>query len=616
MNQADENWLYIIGRLKPGMQARQLGLRLTLELRGWLSADGNAPAPNRGDIAKQLIDLAPAGGGVALLRSNYWAGLRVLITIAGLVLLVACANIANLMLARGAANRGETALRVALGAPRSRLIRKTLTESVLLALLGGTAGLCVAYAGTHAILLLAFRGAHYIPIDPRPSASVLGFALLLSLATGIVFGVGPAWITSRSDPADALRGGRSTGNLASLPRQSLVVLQLALSVVLLTGTGLLTVSLRNLQNQRFGFQTEGRLMVKVYPLLAGYSPDRLYGLYQQLERRLPEIPDVRSASFSLYSPMENNNWGSGIHIEGHPPDERAGASWLRISPHYFDTIGTRLLRGRTIDDEDTPTSRRVAVISRSFAQKFFPKEDPIGKHFGIGDASHSGDLEIVGMVEDAKYLNAREPARETFFLPFLQTVRYKRPSADSAMLRSNYLGDIELRVGGNPDNFEPAVRRTLADIDPNLTVLGMSSFGEQLALNFNQDRLIARLTELFGLLALLLACVGIYGVTAYNVARRTNEFGVRMALGASRKNVLALVLQGTLMQVGLGLAIGIPLALACGRLLAAELYGVTSHDPTMLCVAAIILAACAFVAGLIPARSATRVDPMVALRYE
>ena len=617
LNVPEENWLYIIGRLKPDAPVGPLPARLSTELRNWLSAQAQIPDRFRAEIPKQSIKLEPAGGGVRRLQGDYRQGLRLLMTIAGMVLLIACANIANLLLARGAAHRAETAIRLALGGPRSRLIRQMFTESALLALLGGAAGLYVAYIDSQAILALAFRGSHYVPIDARPSPAVFGFAFLLSLATGIVFGVGPAWITSRSDPADALRGaGRATRDHSSLTRRSLVVLQVALSLVLLAGAGLLAASLNRLQDQRFGFETHGRLIARVDPSLAGYTPERLYGLYQQLGERLSQIPGVVSASYSLYSPMEDNNWSSGIHIEGHPPEERPDASWLRVGPHYFETIGTPVLRGRPIGDADTPNSRRVVVVNQAFARKFFPKEDPLGKHFGIGDASHGGDFEIVGVVEDAKYQDARQPAYPSFFLPFLQTVKYNKPAYDSAMERSNYIGDIELRVAGKPEDLEPALRRTLAEIDPNFAIIDIMTFSEQLARNFNQDRLMARLTELFGLLALVLACVGLYGVSAYSVARRTSEFGVRMALGATRVNMLALVLRGAMLQLAIGLAIGVPIALAGGRLLASQLYGVKSYDPIILGAAVLVLAACAAVAGLVPARRATKVDPIVALRYE
>ena len=613
-----DHWLYAIGRLKPGVKPASVQSEVTLELQQWLSVQPDIQPRERADLGKQHITVVPGGGGVRNMAQESATGLRLLMVISGLVLLIACANIANLLLARGAAARSETSIRMALGAPRVRLIRQIITESVLLAVIGGAAGVYLAFAGTRTILLLAFRGSHFVPIDASPSPAVLGFALLLSLATGIIFGAAPAWLTTRSDPTEALRGaGRSTRDHSSLPQRSLVVLQVALSAILLIGAGLLTRSLRNLENQNFGFDTTGRLMVRVDPSLAGYTPEKLYGLYQEVQTRLPQIRGVLSASYSLYSPLREDNWSWGIHLEGHPPDERNGASWLRVSPHYFETIGTRLLRGRVIGEQDTPTSQRVAVVNRRFAQKFYPKGDAIGKHFGIGDASHAGDYEIVGIVEDTKYQNAHWPeANLTFFLPFLQTVKDKDAAYNSGMVRSNYIGDIELRVAGKPENLEDAVRRTLADIDPNLTVLNMQSFGEQVRIHFNQDELITRLTELFGLLALILACVGLYGVTAYSVAQRTSEIGIRMALGANRNNVLGLVLRGALVQLGLGLAVGVPVALASGRLLASQLYGVKSHDPWILVLAAVVLAACALVAGFVPARRAASIDPMRALRTE
>jgi len=274
----------------------------------------------------------------------------------------------------------------------------------------------------------------------------------------------------------------------------------------------------------------------------------------------------------------------------------------------FETIGTRLLRGRAIDERDTPAARHVAVINETFAHRFFPNEDPVGQHFGMEDVSHSRDYEIVGVVEDAKYQDTRGPAYATLFLPLLQS-----PPGEPVR---GWVGAIELHVAGKPENLELAVRKALADVDPNLTVLNLVSFSEQVARNFNQERLIARLTELFGLLALILACVGLYGISAYTVAQRTNEIGIRMALGADGRNVLGLVLRGALAQLGLGLAIGIPAALAGGRVLADQLYGVKSHDPMILGLAAVILAACAVLAVSVPARRATRVDPIVALRYE
>ena len=605
--------LYLIGRLKSGVAAGPVQARLTTELQQWLNSHPEAtPGRDRVDIPKQHVHLTPARSGVEKTQTDYAAGLRLLVTIAALVLLIACANIANLLLARGTVDRPQVALRRALGAPRARLIRQKLIESFMLSVSGGAAGLYVAYAGSRAILLLAFGGAQYIPISPKPSLLILGFALLLSLITGMVFGAGPAWVGSRSDPADALRGaGRSTSDRSSVVQKPLVVLQVAFSIALLIGAGLVTQSLRNLEDQHFGFLTEGRLIVDIAPSLSGYTPDKLPGLYQRLEEALPQIPGVLSASLSWYSPLGGNNANEGVYIEGKPPDfgdRWTAPSWDRVGPHYFETIGTRLLRGRAIDEHDTPAARHVAVINETFARRFFPNEDPIGQHLGMGDASHSGDYEIVGIVEDAKYQDTRGPAYATFFLPLLQT-----PPGEPVR---GWVGAIELHVAGKPESLEPSVRKTLAGIDPNLTILSVQSFAEQVSENFNQERLIARLTELFGLLALILACVGLYGVTSYSVARRTNEIGIRMALGADRRSVLGLVLRGALAQVVAGLAIGIPLALVGGRLLSSELYSVKPYNAVNLSLAVLILAASALVAGLIPARRATKVDPMVALRHE
>ena len=317
------------------------------------------------------------------------------------------------------------------------------------------------------------------------------------------------------------------------------------------------------------------------------------------------------ASYSLYSPMRGDNWSLGIQIEGRPPDDRSESSFDRVGPHYFETIGTHLLRGRVIDETDTANSRYVAVVNQTFVSKFFPNDDPIGKHFGVGGPQHAGDFEIVGIVEDAKYQNARKPAYPTYFTPFLQTSNDPKLAFMSG---SQFMGDIELRIAGKPQNLESTIRQTLAEIDPNLTVLELLSMNEQLTRNFNQDRLIARLTELFGLLALALACVGLYGVTSYSVARRTSEIGIRMALGANRTNVLALVLRGVVVELGLGLAIGIPVALLSGRFLATQLYGVKGYDPIILGGAVVVLAAASLLAGFIPAHRGSSIDPLQALR--
>jgi predicted permease len=615
------HWLYMIGRLKPQANPTQVQVHVTAEVQQWLTSQGQIPDRFKGEIAKQNVSVVPAAGGVARLRTTYAEGLRLLAFASGFVLLITCANAANLLLAQGTAQRSQTVLRVALGATRARLIQQALTEGLLLGLVGGAAGLGVAYAATQLILALAFRGAHYIPIQTAPSLPVLGFTAALSVLTSIIFAAAPAWVGSRADVGETLRGAqRGMGQGATLPQKSLVVFQAALSLVLLVGAGLLTESLHNLESQQFGFVTDGRVIVKVDPGLAGYTVGRLDGLYRNIKERLSQIPGVQSVSFSLYSPMSDMNWSSGISIEGRPPspnpEDFDGASWLRVSSNYFETVGTPLIRGRVIDDRDTATSRHVAVINETFAKKFFPKDDPLGKHFGLGDASHRADYEIVGVVGDAKYQDARDVPWPTFFRPLLQMETFKDPADQSAEVRSNSIHDIELHVIGRPQNLQPLIRETLANIDPNLPVVDMFTFGEQVGRNFNQERLISRLATLFGVLALALACIGLYGVLAYSVARRTQEIGVRMALGAARSGILRMVLGEALLLAGIGVAIGVPCALVANQLLTNMLFGLKATNPTVLMAATALLLFVAALAAYLPAHRASAVDPMVALRYE
>ena len=617
----DSNWLYAIGRVKPGVNVGSLQAKMSTTLRVWL---GNHQEYTRNGgstvIPKQHVVITPGGAGIQNLQQETHKGLYLLMTISALVLLVACANVANLLLARGATRKAETSIRMALGAARSRLIRQMLTESVLLACLGGLAGLAVAYAGTRTILALAFPDAPNLPIDTSPSLPVLGFAFLLSLVTGIVFGIVPAWITSHSDPAEALRGvNRSTRDRGSLPQKSLIVFQAALSLVLLISAGLLTKSLRNLEHQNFGLQTANRYVLHLDPAGAGYTPEKLPALYQTLEQQFGALPGVQSVGLALYSTLEGNNWGEGVQIEGRPapgPNEHNGSSWDRISPKFFETIGQPVIRGRGITDADTATSQMVAVVNQAFVKKFFPKEDPIGHHFGVFDHKYAGAFEIVGIVADAKYNNPNREFRAMYFRPLNQQLKVTESNEIMAEGRSLYIDSITLHFKEPPQNVETMVRRTLADIDPNLTVIDLHSLDYQVSDNFNQERLIARLTMLFGLLALVLASVGLYGITSYAVARRTSEIGLRMALGADRGNVVRMVLRGAFLQVGLGLALGIPIALIGGHYMTDQLYGVRSYDPLSIAIAIIVLSLAAALAGFIPARRAASIEPMEALRTE
>jgi len=491
-----------------------------------------------------------------------------------------------------------------------------LTESLVLSLIGAGLGLMVALYASKAMLLIAFRGSPNVPISTSPSLPVLAFTCLVALGTGVIFGVGPAWIASRLDPAEALRGvGRVTSDSSALPQRSLIVVQAAVSLVLLSVAALLTESLTNLSSQQYGFEKQGRLIVQMSPASAGYAPERLTNLYQRLEDRLSHTPGVITASLSLYTAQQGNNWSEDVFIQGKPAGN-FGSSWVRVSAHYFETIGTPIVRGRGIEEQDTASSQKVAVVSEAFARKFFPNEDPIGKHFGKDELSHSGDYEIVGVAKDAKYGSASRPARPIFFVPLTQPIQYQKEEDNRIEQASLYMGSIELHVGGDADSFAPAARRVMAEIDPNLTPTSVRSFDEQVKIQESEHTLIARLSNAFGLIALLLASVGLYGVTAYRVARRTSEVGLRMALGANRSDIVALMLRGAFAQVGIGLLVGIPLCFLAKHWLAHQLYGISAFDPLSLLFAIATLGFCALIASLLPAGRAAAIEPMQALRTE
>ncbi|HXW90071.1 MAG TPA: ABC transporter permease [Terriglobales bacterium] len=620
LRHADLHWLYIIGRLKANVGLAALQAKLQTQLQDWMTdqAGTNLSQENRNAIARTTLRLTVGDSGITSLREQSLDALRLLIAVAALVLIIACANLANLLLARGAGQRQQTSVRMALGASRSRLIRQALTESVLLAVAGGAASLLVGFAVARTILALAFHGSMYVPIDPTPSLPILEFALVLSLLTGVIFGIAPAWWTSRLEPADVLRGaGRTTQDHPRLLQKALVVAQTALSVVLLAGAGLLLRSLTNLEQQHFGFETQNRLAVKVNPSLGGYQFEKLPMLYRAIASRIGEVPGVMSVSYAQYGPLDGDRWSSDVYFEdgrtrAKQGDEDYGV-WDRVGTHYFETMGTPLLRGRAMDERDTPDSARVAVVNQSFVRRYFPNEEPIGKRFGSSPHNRS-PYQIIGVVEDAKYTDAWVPAEPMVFLPFFQSVDKQKPELDE--IRSNYIQSIVLRLRDGAQNVAPLVRQALAEIDPNLPVTAVQTLQEQVDRNFNQERLTARLTVLFGILAVALASLGLYGVTSYSVSRRTNEIGVRMAIGADRISVVAMVLRSAWRQIGLGLVIGVPTALAAGRLLASRLYNLATYDPLVLCLAVLVLSVCGSVAGFIPARRAAKVDPMVALRSE
>jgi predicted permease len=400
----------------------------------------------------------------------------------------------------------------------------------------------------------------------------------------------------------------------------LIVLQAALSLVLLVGAGLLTKSLRNMEHQNFGIQTANRYVLHIDPAGAGYTAEKLPAFYQALEQEFESLPGVQSVGLALYSTLEGNNWGEGVFVDGRPapgPNDHNNSTWDRVSNHFFETVGQPVVRGRGFTDQDTATAQQVAVVNQAFVRKFFPKEDPMGRHFGVYEQKFSSSFEIVGIVADAKYQNPRDEVRTMYFRPLTQTMTgLTDPNETMAEGRGRYINSVTLFFRSEPQNLDATVRRTLANINPDLTVLDLHSLDYQVADNFTQERLIARLTMLFGGLALVLAAVGLYGITSYQVARRTSEIGLRMALGADRGNVVRMVMRSAFLQAGLGLAIGVPVAIFGARAMADQLYGVRSYDPVSLLVAVAVLLGSAAVAGFIPARRAANIEPMTALRTE
>jgi macrolide transport system ATP-binding/permease protein len=613
------HWLYLIGRAGPGARPDQIAPRVSGLLRQWLSALPDLAARDRVRIPQQEIRIVPAATGVGNLRNAAAPVLMLLLAISAAVLLIACANLANLLLARGLGRRVEFAVRTALGAPRSRLLVESLMESVVLSIAGGLAGLAVAEAGARAMIAMVFPGVQDLPVDPSPSLPVLAFATALSVATGLAVGIVPALVGSRSDPIDAMRGaGRVAGDRGSRLRQTLVSLQVALSLALVACAGLLAASLYNLQRQDFGFRTESRFVVQLNTSLGAVTLERLDATYRLLQEKLAQIPGVTSSSFSLYGPMEGNNWIARVTVDGHAVTEILSASWLRVSPGYFETIGTRLVRGRFLDARDTPHAPPAAVVNETFARRFFPTTDPVGKRFGFADRNGGGtrDYEIVGLVGDAKYQDARRPAYAMFFLPFLQQPSTTPAARQRTALLSNIARSVQLRVGGPVPGLEADVRRALGEVDPGFTVARVRGLDEQVAGNFGPERLLASLATGFGGMALLLACLGLYAVTTQAVAARTREIGVRMAMGASPARVVSTVLWGAFIQVGIGFAIGSGAAWAAGRLLEQLLYGVSGRDPRIVVASAGILALCALVAAAIPAIRAAHIDPIRALRTD
>jgi predicted permease len=611
----DDHWLYIIGRLKPNTAIGPLEPRANVALRQWVTAN-MAPqtAQDRKDSSQVHVAVVPAGGGVSVLNRQFGGQLRLLWWITAAVLLIACANLANLQLSRGAARAAQMSVRAALGAPWIRLVRQTLVESTLLAVAGGLAGLVLANWLTALLISLTFRDPRSVPVDAAPSGPVLAFAFALSLVTGFVFGIIPAWSSSRADPADALRAaGRSTGGRETLSQRLLVVFQTALSLALVAAAGMMILTLRNLTTQDFGIAIDNRVGVQINTALTGSAPEKIASVYSQIRARIAAIPGVAAESMALYGPLEDNNWQTGTSVEEHP-GQIYQPSWDRVSTGFFDVIGAKLIRGRAFNAGDTPNSTHVAVVNRTFAEQIFPGEEAIGKRFGMGGPAHAADYQIVGVIENARFRNPRQPVNAMFFIPMLQMSGAEWNN--NGLSRSNMAGSIQLRLSNRPADLEARLRQAVSGVDSNVTVLRLSTFAEEMGTTVVGEQLIARLAEGFGALALLLAAIGIYGVMSYSVARRRNEIGIRGALGANRGNIVSLIMRTALGLVLAGVVLGLPVAYAAGRLLGGQLWSVEPLDPRIVGAAAIALVASAAAASLLPALKATAIDPAVALRTE
>ena len=613
VHEPETNWLYMIGRVKPGVAIGPLQEKVNAVVRQAFAAQKGFSTENgKKQLPKVHVVLTPGGAGIQTLQEDYASHLHLLLWISGLVLLIACANVANLLLVRGMGRRTEMSVRTALGAMRGRIVRQLLTESVLLAGLGGLLGLAVAYAGTRMLLLLAFPGVQNVPIAATPSFEVIGFAFALSMLTGILFGVAPAWISAQARPADALRSGtRTTASGTSLLQRTLVVLQAALSLVLLVGAGLFSQSLNKLQSTDLKLDAKNRYIVHINPQAAGYAQTQLEALYRTMEDRFHAVPGVVKVGISNYTPMEDNNWSNDIGVQGRP-DTHGVASFIKANADYLDSVGTHLLMGRGITARDTSTAPPVAVVNKAFVQHFFKDQNPIGQR--IGSPESPGDFEVVGVVEDTAYTDVRWKDHTMFFVPIMQRYASEKDPIEKDM--SLYAGAVVLETAQSMIDMEKIAQKTLASINPNLTVVKFQTFDEQIADRFTEERMIARLTMLFGALALLLATIGLYGVTAYAVEQRTPEIGIRMALGAERAGVIAMVLRGALIQTVLGLAIGVPVAILCVRFVKTQLYEITSADAQVMTGAIFTLAVAACIAGIIPARRAASIDPAQALRAE
>ena len=612
-----KGWFFqIMARCKPGVSLEQATASVNLAYQRIAHQElGSRITPQvERELASEKLVLLPAGKGLSDLRERFTQPLLVLMALVGFVLLIACANVASLLLARGSARQKEIAVRAALGAGRVRLLRQLLTESLLLAALGGLVGLVCARFADDLLLALPLTNGRPLAITLRLDGTMLIFTACVALLAAVLFGCAPAWNAARIDlnavlnanTRSVVTGGENQRSRWDL-RKLVVVGEVALSLLLLAGAGMLVRSLLKLRDVNPGFNRDRVLLLGVDPTLVGYKGNRLLNLYKQLVDAAGTVPGVRSASLSAVPPMSYRQWRTGVFIQGHLPgtNEDTTAPWNLISPNFFRTLEIPLLQGRDFTPQDDPTAPKVAIINEAMARFYFGDDSAVGKRLSF-ISPEGGEVEIVGVVGNAKYGSLREATPRMLYLPYLQ------PPSGSLEFDIT----MEVRTAGNPESLAGAVRQAIRGAERDLPILALTTLAEEVNNSLAQERLVAELSSFFGLLALILASVGLYGVVTYTVARRTGEIGIRMALGARRPQVLWMVLRESLELIAIGVVIGIPLVVAFARLISSQLYGITKGDPLTICAAVALQASIAAIASYIPARLATKVDPMVALRYE
>jgi predicted permease len=620
-------WLRVMGRLKGGATPEQARAEMDAVFResvvehraarlarATTDAQRAASRPLAPEEVPQL-DAGTGAQGEMEVRKGFREPLYVLLGVVGVVLLIACANVANILLSRAAARQREIAVRLALGARRRRLIRQLLTESVLLSLAGGALGVLLAFWIKDGLLSVGEWGGRFMgALDPRLDVRVLAFTTALSLLTGVLFGLAPAWRATKVDLTPALKdsGRSSSASTRSWLSKSLVVAQVALSLLLLVGAGLFLRTLVNLRSAETGFNAQNLLLFFMEPGLIGYKDEKLAGLYREMSERLEAVPGVRSVTFSRTSLLSHGSSSRTFYLpeaakappgpDGNPAP--TGDVYIhQVRENFLETMEIPLLAGRALSERDDARAPKVAVVNQTFARKFFGGENPVGRRFTFNPQKPE-EVEIVGLARDAKYTTQRAEAPPTAYLPWLQELR----SMTGAV--------FEVRTAGDPEGSVAAVRRAVQELDARFPLNNFKTQTQQADETLAMERLFAKLLSLFGLLAQALAAIGLYGVLAWSVARRTHEIGIRMALGASRRDVLRMVLRQGMTLTLVGVAVGLACAMALTRLLEGVLYGVSPTDPLTFAAVAALLLAVALAACLVPARRATKVDPMEALRYE